>query len=444
MDFVTTSAVAPEFACLWKGCGFVLDSFPDLVAHIQCLHVDSLPWDSRSQHPRLFVCRWRGCTNSQPFAWHLRMTEHVRLHTGERPFMCPVLSCGQSFNLRTSCTTHIHEFHVDSKNLRPAVLTPGSTQNEATESESKAAAALGRHLIVSDISTPAQSYPWKSKYSDGEMAHHRFDEMNIDHELDRIARARQALLAETKNCCRIPQIVAVGSTCDEKKRKRTTSPDRHHFHEHDGSVSKLSERLRTMDALLKRRRRQYTINLDRLKTEMVKVSMKQPQFLKWMECSNEEVEEWKKKSDKFVLRTESLKTRLEAAVGLAESKLLLPTTELIDALKGNHQKRSRIYDRPEQPTSTDPHSFRLTTPPPGGDDEISEKPDYSQTLPTPESSPSGSSSRSSAVEVVLPKSRRIAIRYSEDTNATEVGGPPPTAKRKSGRMATRSVLRANS
>jgi len=39
------------------------------------------------------------------------LNNHRRLHTGEKPFLCPAVGCGMSFVQRTACKTHARKKH---------------------------------------------------------------------------------------------------------------------------------------------------------------------------------------------------------------------------------------------------------------------------------------------------------------------------------------------
>jgi len=55
-----------------------------------------------------YVCEWRGCSRlHKPFSKRHKIQNHVRIHTGERPFPCPVTDCGKKFSRQDGLNTHI-------------------------------------------------------------------------------------------------------------------------------------------------------------------------------------------------------------------------------------------------------------------------------------------------------------------------------------------------
>ena len=49
----------------------------------------------REDRPRPLQCPWEGCTKTFKWAW--ARTEHIRVHTGDRPYTCAETSYGQTF-----------------------------------------------------------------------------------------------------------------------------------------------------------------------------------------------------------------------------------------------------------------------------------------------------------------------------------------------------------
>ncbi|CAI2172735.1 3721_t:CDS:2 [Funneliformis geosporum] len=86
--------------CMWRGCTKVLVTLDLLIAHVGDSHIGS--------GKATYSCDWEGCTRGQkPFTKRHKMYNHLRTHTGERPFVCAVNGCGKRFSRPDSLTTHV-------------------------------------------------------------------------------------------------------------------------------------------------------------------------------------------------------------------------------------------------------------------------------------------------------------------------------------------------
>ncbi|CAG8819644.1 20915_t:CDS:2, partial [Racocetra persica] len=109
--------------CMWRGCTKVLDSLESLISHVGDSHIGS--------GKATYACDWEGCLRGQkPFTKRHKMYNHLRTHTGERPFVCSVNGCGcnkayyHSRSLRKHEKTHdIRAAH--SQHSLPSVHSAG-------------------------------------------------------------------------------------------------------------------------------------------------------------------------------------------------------------------------------------------------------------------------------------------------------------------------------
>ncbi|KAF7726896.1 hypothetical protein EC973_008191 [Apophysomyces ossiformis] len=97
-----------KFQCLWMDCFLELRNLEELINHVKDEHIGS--------GKALYYCGWKDCSRTQkPFTKRHKMHNHLRTHTGERPFVCNEPGCGKRFSRPDSLTTHtkIHS------NIRP-------------------------------------------------------------------------------------------------------------------------------------------------------------------------------------------------------------------------------------------------------------------------------------------------------------------------------------
>ena len=71
------------------------------------LYLDHVGGPENTDH----TCYWEGCTrNGTAFKAKYKLVNHIRVHTGEKPFVCPFPACGKNFarseNLKIHKRTH--------------------------------------------------------------------------------------------------------------------------------------------------------------------------------------------------------------------------------------------------------------------------------------------------------------------------------------------------
>jgi len=87
-----------------RTCGKMFGSMQDIVSHITVEHVGGPECTTHA-------CFWHGCERKgRPFKAKYKLVNHIRVHTGEKPFPCPFQGCGKVFarseNLKIHKRTH--------------------------------------------------------------------------------------------------------------------------------------------------------------------------------------------------------------------------------------------------------------------------------------------------------------------------------------------------
>ncbi len=92
--------IKQEMTCLWidydqpspkKPCGKIFGTLHEIVTHITVEHVGG---PEITNH----TCFWENCSREgRPFKAKYKLVNHIRVHTGEKPFPCPFPGCGKVF-----------------------------------------------------------------------------------------------------------------------------------------------------------------------------------------------------------------------------------------------------------------------------------------------------------------------------------------------------------
>jgi hypothetical protein len=122
--------------CLWKSCGQRFMDVTSLGAHVESVHIDGGKQKS-------YICEWAGCSRQGiAFTKRHKVCNHVRTHTGERPFVCPVPECGKRFSRQDTLAIHTR------KHALPHVFSEQDIMNVDAHDDSTSSVAIAAAVVA--------------------------------------------------------------------------------------------------------------------------------------------------------------------------------------------------------------------------------------------------------------------------------------------------------
>ena len=149
--------IKQELICKWiepeqlanpkKSCNKTFSTMHELVTHVTVEHVGG---PEQSNH----ICFWEECPREgKPFKAKYKLVNHIRVHTGEKPFPCPFPGCGKVF--------------ARSENLKIHKRTHTGTETAVLDSPRFPIPTLGPTIQKSaaGVHKPGLGWVWKSDFS---------------------------------------------------------------------------------------------------------------------------------------------------------------------------------------------------------------------------------------------------------------------------------------
>eukprot|EP00117_Sycon_ciliatum_P007594 scpid44450/ scgid10633/ Zinc finger protein ZIC 4; Zinc finger protein of the cerebellum 4 len=138
----------PRNLCEWRVnnglqlCGLAFYSVTELAQHITNVHLQQ---QGTTEHPtqegsNVYICHWDQCTRTKGFKAKYKLVNHIRVHTGEKPFVCDHQDCSRKAFARSE-NLKIH-YRVHTKEKPFPCTFPDCKKRFANSSDRK------KHMVV--------------------------------------------------------------------------------------------------------------------------------------------------------------------------------------------------------------------------------------------------------------------------------------------------------
>ncbi|KAI8055215.1 hypothetical protein BDF22DRAFT_675949 [Syncephalis plumigaleata] len=144
-ELSATSPTSNDIVCRWNDCNEKFTDLQELVDHLASSHI--------GRKRNNYACYWADCSRKGALQTsRFALISHMRGHTGEKPFHCPVPECDKSFSRSDALTKHLKCQHPDAPEAEDVAFGPNGTTTPVVK-RTPPVVLEGRALIESMVSS---------------------------------------------------------------------------------------------------------------------------------------------------------------------------------------------------------------------------------------------------------------------------------------------------